>query len=107
MITETQVQESMDYLFDSAMPAAQARADREVLEQGLKRVKALEMRDANAKTIGERETHAYASDAYKLALDGLREAITKDETFRALRAAHSARIESWRTQQATMRSVRL
>jgi queuine/archaeosine tRNA-ribosyltransferase len=107
VITEKQVQESMDYLFDSAMPAAQARADREVLEQGLKRVKALEMRDANAKTIGERETTAYASDAYRVALEGLREAITKDETFRALRAAHAARLESWRTQQATMRSVKL
>lgn len=107
MITEPQVQESMDYLFDSAMAAAQARADREVLEQGLKRVKAIEMRDANGKTIGERETTAYASDAYKVALEGLREAITKDETFRALRAAHAARIEAWRTQQATMRSVKL
>lgn len=97
----------MDYLFDSAMDAAQARADREVLEQGLKRVKAIEMRDANAKTIGERETTAYASEAYRVALDGLREAITRDETFRALRAAHAARLESWRTQQATMRSVKL
>ena len=106
-MTEPQVQESMDYLFDSAMDAAQARADREVLEQGLKRVKAIEMRDANAKTIGERETTAYASEAYKVALDGLREAITRDETFRALRVAHTARIESWRTQQATMRSVKL
>lgn len=102
-----QVQESMDYLFDSALPAAQARADREVLDQGLKRVKALEMRDSNAKTIGERETAAYASEAYRVALEGLREAITKDEQFRALRGAHSARIESWRTQQATMRGMRL
>ena len=107
MITEKMVQESMDYLFDSAANAAQARADREVIEQGLKRIKALEMRDSNAKTIGERETAAYASEAYKVALEGLREAITKDETFRALRAAHSARLESWRTQQATMRSVKL
>ena len=107
MITEPQVQESMDYLFESAVPAAQARANREVLEQGLKRVKAIEMRDANGKTIGERETTAYASDAYQTALEGLREAITADETFRAMRAAHSARIESWRTQQATMRSVKL
>src|SRR5690349_461949 len=97
----------MDYLFDSALEAAQARAHREVLEQGLKRVKAIEMRDSNAKTIGERETSAYASDAYDIALEGLRAAITKDETFRALRSAHSARLESWRTQQATMRSVKL
>lgn len=107
MITESDVEASMEYLFESAMGAAQARADREVLEQGLKRVKALEMRDANAKTIGERETTAYASETYRLALEGLREAITKDETFRALRAAHDARIRAWQTQQATMRGMRL
>ena len=107
MITEIHVQESMDYLFESAMPSAQARADREVLKEGLKRVLAIQMRDANGKTVSERETVAHASEAYQIALEGLREAITKDETFRALRSAHSARIESWRTQQATMRSVRL
>lgn len=107
MITEKQAEESVDYLFESAMPAAQARADREILEQGLKRIKALEMQKANAKTIGERETAAYASDAYKTALDGLGVAIAADEGYRALRSAHAARLEAWRTYQATMRSVKL
>lgn len=101
------MQESIDYLFETAFKSAKARADRAVLEQGLKRVKALEMRDSNAKTIGERETAAYASDAYNAALKGLREAIQQDEGYRALRDAHAARIEAWRTQQATMRSVKL
>jgi uncharacterized caspase-like protein len=118
MITEGQVQESVDFLFSSAGGAAQARANRAVLEQGLKRVKALEMQRARneherltnskapyAVTLQERD--AYASPAYKTALDGLGEAIVADERLRALRDAHSARIDAWRTQQATMRSVKL
>lgn len=106
MITEMQVQESMDYLFDSAMPAAQARANRATLEQGLKRIKAIEMQKVGG-AVSAQERDAYASDAYKIALDGLKEAIYEDEKIRALRDAHAARIEGWRTQQATMRSVRL
>lgn len=107
MITEHQVQESVDYLFDSAVAAAQARANRAVLEQGLKRVKAVAMQMVADKTLGVQEREAYASPNYKLALDGLKEAIFEDEKMRALRDAHAARIEAWRTQQATVRSMKL
>lgn len=106
MITERQVQESVDFLFESAVDAAQARADRSVLEQGLKRIKAVEMQKASG-AVSAQERDAYASDAYRVALDGLKEAIFADEKIRALRDAHAARIEAWRTQQATMRSVKL
>lgn len=107
MISEEDVQSSVDYLFSSAIDAAKARADRHVLEQGLKRVKALEMQKVAGGGVSAAEHKAYASDAYKTALDGLREAIFRDEQFRALRDAHSARIEAWRTSEATKRSVRL
>lgn len=108
MITEAEVQASMDYLFESAEKAAQARADRAVLTEGLKRIKALEMQKAlYAKSLGEKEMAAYASDAYRVALEGMGVAVAADEGFRAMRDAHAARIEAWRTWQATMRSVRL
>lgn len=107
MITEYQVQESVDYLFDSAVEAAQARANRSVLEQGLRRVKALEMQKVVGGGVAAAEAKAYASDAYGTALDGLKEAIFADEKMRALRDAHAARIEAWRTQQATVRSMKL
>lgn len=118
MITEVQVQESIDYLFDTALTSAQARANRAVLEQGLKRVKAMAMQAARDRheqlTNGKaplaanlQERDAYASEAYQIALDGLREAIAQDEGYRALRDAHAARIDAWRTQSATVRSVRL
>jgi hypothetical protein len=107
MITEHQVQESVDYLFDSAVEGAQARANRAALEQGLKRIKAIEMLASKEKSSTAQETVALASDNYRVALDGFRDAVFADEKMRALRDAHSARIEAWRTQQATVRSMKL
>lgn len=107
MITEKQVDESVSFLFDTAVESAKARASRYVLEQGLRRIKALEMQKINGGGVAAAEAKAYASDAYGIALDGLKEAIFADEKVRALRDAHAARIEAWRTQQATMRSVKL
>jgi hypothetical protein len=107
MITEMQVQESIDYLFETALTSAQARANRHVLEHGLRRVKSLEMQKVQGGGVAAAEAKAYASDAYGVALEGLKEAIQQDEGFRALRDAHAARIEAWRTQSATVRSVRL
>lgn len=106
MIPEKLAQESVDFLFASAIEAAQARANRSILEQGLKRVKAMEMQKVSG-AVSAQERDAYASDAYRVALEGLKEAIFEDEKIRALRDAHAARLDAWRTEQATMRSVRL
>lgn len=107
MITEVDVQESVDFLFASAIESAQARANRAHLEQGLKRVRAIEMLASGEKSSSAQETVALASDNYRIALDGFKIAVFADEKMRALRDAHAARIEAWRTQQATMRSVKL
>lgn len=107
MITEVQVQESVDFLFTSAIESAQARANRAALEHGLKRIRAIEMLASKEKSSAAQETVALASDNYRIALDGFKEAVFADEKMRALRDAHAARIEAWRTQSATVRSVRL
>jgi len=107
VIDEAEVQRSVDYLMQTAGAAAQARANRVVLEHGLKRVKAIGMMKHNGLPISAQEREAYASADYKTALDGLQQAIFEDEQHRALRDAHSAKIEAWRTAEATRRSVRL
>lgn len=107
MIDENEVQRSVDYLLQTAGDGAQARANRVVLEHGLKRVKALAMMKHPDLSATAQEREAYASNEYKLALDGLQQAIFEDEQHRALRDAHSAKIEAWRTAEATRRSVRL
>lgn len=107
MIDENEVQRSVDYLLQTAGDSAQARANRVVLEHGLKRVKALAMMRHGNLPVSAQEREAYASDDYRVALDGLQRAIFEDEQHRALRDAHSAKIEAWRTAEATRRSVRL
>ncbi len=107
MITEAEAQASVDYLLGTAAKAARARANRLILEHGLKRIKAIAMVARNNLPVSAQEREAYASDEYKVALDGLHTAIFEDEQHRALRDAHSAKIEAWRTAEATRRSVRL
>jgi hypothetical protein len=107
MITEEEIEASVTYLQATAEQSARARANRVVLEHGLKRVKALGMMKRNNLPISAQEREAYASEEYEIALDGLRQAIFEDERNRAMRDAHSAKIEAWRTAEATRRSVKL
>lgn len=107
MITVQQIDADVSWLLSSADDIAQARADMIVLEQGLKRIKAVEMSAHKALPISAQEREAYASPAYDAALSGLREAIYRYEKLRAERDARSARIEAWRSIEATRRSVKL
>lgn len=106
-ITEAEIENSVTFLQATAEQAARARANRVVLEHGLKRIKALGMMAHKGMPLAAQEREAYASPEYETALDGLRQAVFEDERNRALRDAHAAKIDAWRTQQATQRSVRL
>ncbi len=106
-ITEDEIEASVTYLQATAEQSARARANRVVLEHGLKRIKALGMMAHKGLPVTAQEREAYASPEYETALDGLRQAIFEDERNRAMRDAHSAKIEAWRTAEATRRSVKL
>src|SRR5512139_1671702 len=107
IITEEEIEASVTYLQATAEQSALARANRIVLEHGLKRVKALGMMKHNNLPVSAQERKAYASPEYELALDGLRQAIFEDERNRAMRDAHAAKIDAWRTLEASRRAVRL
>lgn len=103
MITDDEIQKAVDWLRDNADEAAQARANRVVMEEGRKCVKAKLMKEHVKESIGAQEREAYADNRYQLHLDGLKEAVLEDERFRMLRAAADAKIEAWRTMQANQR----
>jgi hypothetical protein len=107
MISEKEVEDAVTYLQATADASARARANRIVLEHGLKRIKALGMMAHKSLPVTAQEREAYAAPEYETALDGLRQAVYEDERHRALRDAQSAKIEAWRTAEATRRSVRL
>src|SRR5512139_2220203 len=106
MISEEEIEASVTYLQATAEQSARARANRVVLELGLKRTKALVMMKCNGNMpISAQEREAYASPEYELALDGLKQAIFEDERHRALRDAHAAKLDAWRTLEASRRAV--
>lgn len=104
MITEADVEKSVDYLRDHARKAAQAKAERIYMEEFRKTVKAQIMRETTGESIGAQEARAYADSRYTQHLKAMRDAIETDEYNRWMMIAAQAKIEAWRTQQANARA---
>ena len=105
MITEEEVEKAIDYLRDTAIEAAQARADRIYLEEYRKSLKAMIMSEFAGLAIGAQERQAYRDKRYTDHLEALKQAVFSDEKIRFLRVAASAKIEAWRSQSANLRAV--
>lgn len=105
MITEEEVEKAIDYLRDTAVEAAQARADRIYLEEYRKSLKAMIMSEFAGLAIGAQERQAYRDQRYVDHLEALKQAVFADEKIRFMRVAASAKIEAWRSQSANQRAV--
>ena len=104
MISEDDIEKSVDYLRDNARKAGQARANRIYLDEYRKTIKAQIMRERDNMAIGAQERDAYADDRYVEHLKALKEAVSQDEYHRWMMVAAQAKIEMWRTQQANARA---
>ena len=104
MISDSDIEESVDYLRDNARPAAKARAERIYMEEYRKVAKGIVMRENSASPIGAQEAIAYASERYLNHLAAMKTAIEADEYHRWMMVAAEAKIEAWRTQQANYRA---
>jgi hypothetical protein len=102
VISDNDAEAASEYLRDKSKLYGQLRGRMEYASDNLRRVKALEMMALDG-GLGERETRAYASEAYRIALEERREAVTEYETERALRDAAQYRIDIWRSQTASRR----
>ena len=102
MITDEQAERAGDFILEHAPKFAQAKADRVYIEHFLKSKRAL-LFNANMGTVAERENAALASDVYIELLDGLKEAVTIEETLKWQLTAAQIRVDTWRTQQASHR----
>jgi len=61
------------------------------------------MSQAGTEVLGKQETFAYAHAEYIEILEGIKEAVRKEETYRWLMTAAQARIEVYRTNQYSAR----
>lgn len=101
------INSAVDYIYHQGARYAEAKAHRTYLEEYRKSQKAMLMKQAlssgRAKTAAAAEMEAYADPAYVEALKGLQAAVEAEETLRWGLVAAQARIEVWRSQEASNR----
>jgi hypothetical protein len=102
-------QAAVDFMIAQSGEYAQAEANKVYMEEMRKTIKAEQMRAAETegdyKTAAMQEREAYASKRYKDHLEALKQAVEKRERLRWMLIAAQARIEVYRTQEASNRNI--
>jgi hypothetical protein len=96
---------SIDFMIKNAKAYAEAKANVTYLEQFRKSKKALLFASALGNTIADKEAYAYSHPEYIELLDGLKEAVAEAERLRWMLVAAQARIDVWRSQEASNRGL--
>jgi hypothetical protein len=96
---------SIDYMIRHSAEYAQAKAQVTYLEEFRKSKKAMLFSTAIGNTIADKDNYAYSHPEYLAVLDGLKEAVEKAETLRWMLVAAQARIDVWRSQEASNRGL--
>ena len=108
MTDQKDINDAVDFLYTHGKKYAEAKAHRVYLEEYRKSQKAMLMKKAKAegraKTEAAAETEAYADPAYIEVLKGLEAATEAEETLRWGLVSAQARIDVWRSQEASNRA---
>ena len=96
---------AIDYILKHAEQFAQAKANRVYLEEFRKSKKALLMQQSSETTGVAQERDAYAHPEYLAVLDGLKAAVEVEEKLRWDLIAAQARVEVWRSEEASNRAT--
>lgn len=108
-MSERGIHDAVDYLYTHGRKYAEAKAHRTYLEEFRKSQKAMLMKKAlaegRAKTSAAAEMEAYSDPAYCELLKGLQEAVEREEELRWGLVSAQARIDVWRSQEASNRVI--
>jgi hypothetical protein len=99
-------QAAVDYMIAKSSEYAQAESNKVYMEEMRKTIKAEGMKEAELnghKTAAMQEREAYASQIYKTHLLALQEAVRQREQLRWMLIAAQARIDVWRSIEASNR----
>lgn len=107
IVTDQDVEDALSFLRDSAGDIGEAK--RRVVSAGhwMKHVEALETKLSSATSVAAKKVDALCSQRYIEAMDEDARAAGEFEKLKALREAASATIESWRSEGANYRAMRL
>ena len=97
--------EAIDYIIRHSKEYARAKANVTYLTEFRKTKKALCFQNSMKTTMAEKEADAYANIEYRKVLNGLKKAVEEAETLRWMLIAAQARVEVWRSQEASNRVV--
>lgn len=100
----TDPHKAIDYIIANGAKFAKAKAERVYLEEFRKSKKALLMAESPAEAANAREQYAYAHPEYQTLLDGFKAAVEAEEELRWMLIAAQARVDVWRTEQASARA---
>lgn len=97
--------DAIDFMIKNAKAYAQAKANVTYLEQFRKSKKALLFANAIGNTIADKEAFAYSHPEYLKMLNGLKKAVEEAERLRWMLVAAQARVDVWRSQEASNRGI--
>ena len=98
-------QTSLEAMHKTGPLLAQARAERTYLEEFRKSLKAKLMKESPQTSAAMQERDAYAHPDYIEHLEGLREAVEREETLRWRLVTAQTAIDVWRSMEASNRSM--
>ena len=96
---------AIEYMIKNAKAYAEAKANVAYLTEYRKSKKAMLFASAVGNTVTDRENKAYSHPEYIELLEGLREAVEKAEELRWMLIAAQARLDIYRTQEASNRAI--
>ena len=97
--------EAINYMIRHSAEYAQAKAQVTYLENFRKSKKAILYASAIGNTIADKDSYARSHPEYLELLEGLREAVEEAERLRWMLIAAQARIDVWRSQEASNRGI--
>jgi hypothetical protein len=98
--------DAIEFIFKHGKKFAKAKAERTYLEEYRKSLKAILMQQAQVdghQTAAAQEREAYADERYQALLQGLKAAVEAEEEVRWGLVAAQARIDVWRSREASSR----
>jgi hypothetical protein len=108
MTDQKNINDAVDFLYTHGKQYAEAKAHRTYLEEYRKSQKAMLMKsamaDGRAKTAAAAEIEAYSDPTYVKMLEGLEAAVEREEGLRWALISAQARIDVWRSQEASNRA---
>jgi hypothetical protein len=107
IVTDEDLSKALDWLRDSAPAIGEAKARLVKAGHMLKHIEALLFLASEEKSAEARKSSARASDKYLDAINEEAFAAGDYEKMKALREAAALKIESWRSEQANYRSMKI